>query len=310
MANVDSADQRIAISYLVAQGWTEAAARELLTRKREDPAQVAANQLGLLGWNKDEIARFIAGPEKAAKTAESLYRAVAGATADTRTAFASVLRQGGAGDVTIPDVKVSARKVTAKAKPTDLGALLAGFADLPANEQKRFLSLLTKEPPGGRESSSGKLPNPDVLYGPLIKGGVEAVTTALKKLLGTDSGGKTAGDGQGKKPSKGSGDRTSMDDKGKQPEPTGPSDTDDKEPSDTDDYEPSDTETNEPSDTDKAEITTEDDRSDLPDTDTDIGVIDAPDDDIDLPDQSEVDDSGAQPNDSSDSSPVDASEPD
>ena len=91
---------------------------------------------------------------------------------------------------------------------------------------------------------------------------------------------------------------------------TGPSDTDDKEPSDTDDYEPSDTETNEPSDTDKAEITTEDDRSDLPDTDTDIGVIDAPDDDIDLPDQSEVDDSGAQPNDSSDSSPVDASEPD
>ena len=220
--------------------------------------------------------------------------------------------------MTIPDVKVSARKVTAKAKPTDLGDLLAGFADLPPNEQKRFLSLLTKEPPGGRESSSGKLPNPDVLYGPLIKGGVEAVTTALKKLLGTDSGGKTAGDGQGKKPSKGSGDKTSMEDKGKQPEPTGPSDTDDKEPSDTDTKEPSDTDTKElsdtddkePSDTDKAEITTEDDRSDLPDTDTDIGVIDAPDDDIDLPDQSKGDDSGAQPNDSSDSSPVDASEPD
>jgi len=322
MANSDSAEQAIAVKYLVAQGWTEAAARELLSRKREDPAKITADQLGALGWSQDEIARFVGGPEKAAKTAEGLYRALAGAPSDTRAAFASILEQGGAGEISKPEVKVSSRKVAASPKQTDLAGLLTQFADLPQDQQKRFLSLLSTQE-GGTGSPKKKTASPDLGgYGPLIQGGVDAVTLALKKLLGTDSGGKGSGKGATKS-SEGGGKQGSMQDSDKSndgdsgvDDPDDPTGGGDKttgggsggdEPDETPE---GDTET--PADTDKAEIEFEDDRTDVPESDTDIGVIDySPDDDtLDLP-ESSTEDTGGAPATPPESTPsIDTSEPD
>lgn len=322
MANLDTADQKIALTYLVAQGWTEAAARELLSRKREDPAKITADQLGALGWTQDEIARFVGGPEKAAKTAEGLYRALAGAPSDTRAAFASILEQGGAGEISKPEVKVSSRKVAASPKQTDLAGLLTQFADLPQDQQKRFLSLLSTQE-GGTGSPKKKTASPDLGgYGPLIQGGVDAVTLALKKLLGTDSGGKGSGKGATKS-SEGGGKQGSMQDSDKSndggsgvDDPDDPTGGGDKttgggsggdEPDETPE---GDTET--PADTDKAEIEFEDDRTDVPESDTDIGVIDySPDDDtLDLP-ESSTEDTGGAPATPPESTPsIDTSEPD
>lgn len=338
MANSETAEQAIAVKYLVAQGWTEAAARELLTRKRDDPAKITADQLGALGWSKDEIARFIGGPAKAAKTAEGLYRALAGAPSDTRAAFNSILEQGGAGEVSKPEVNTSSRKVAASPKQTDLAGLLTQFTDLPPDQQKRFLSLLSSQG-GSTDTPKKKAPNIDLgVYGPLIQGGVDAVLLALKKLLGSDSGGKGGGKGPAKS-SEGGGKQGSTQDADPSEGDSGNTDpggghgVDNSEQSNgggsgvDDPDEPTDT----PEDTDKAEIEFDDDRSDLPDTDTDIGVIDyspedeglpetdtdigvieySPDDEVlDLPESSTDDNGGAPTTPPESGSSNDTSEPD
>lgn len=330
MANTDTAEAEIAVRYLVGQGWSEPAARELLGRKRQDPAKTTADQLRALGWSDAEILRFVSGPEKAAQTAESLYRNLAGASDDTKAAFDQILRQAGAGKVLAPDVKVDGRKVAPSTKKADLTTILSQFSALSADQQKRFLGLLAKEP-AGSTSPGKKTSDLDTIYGPLIKGGVDAVTVALKRILGEDSGGKAGGGkGSSKSPPKEKGSGNSdgegkgQDKEGK--EDSGGPDTEEGEETHDDDSDPTTT------DKDKAELPTTDDKSDVPEEgDTDIGVIDSPDDDksdvfdgdeegdtdigvIDTPDdKSDVFDGGDPPEpapaDSGDIAVLDASEP-
>lgn len=278
MAKTDTAEAEIAVRYLTGQGWSEAAARELLSRKRQDPATTTADQLRALGWSDAEILRFVSGPEKATQTAESLYRNLAGASDDTKAAFDQILRRAGAGEVTAPEVKVDTRKVTPSTKKADLATILSQFASLSQEQQRRFLGLLAKQPTTS-PSPGKKTTNPDTDYGPLIKGGIDAVTTALKRILGEDSGGKGGGGkGSSKSPPKEKvGGKSDTDGAGKDQEGkenSGGEGTDAGGDGSEDD---SDSPTR---DTDKAELPATDDKSDVPDEgDTDIGVIDSPDDD-------------------------------
>ena len=192
-----SEDHVTAVSYLVSKGWTSDQASQFLLGKVSTEEQVQS-YLASLGWTQGDIARLLAGPEKSHLTAESLYRKYAATPPSDQSALVGILKSAGASDVKTDSSTISGidSRQLKPDKPLDLNALLQQFAQLPEAQQKRFLALLDAQKPPKKDSTSASSSS-DVIYGPLIKGGVDAATLALKRLLEIGKGDKgTSGGSQ------------------------------------------------------------------------------------------------------------------
>lgn len=238
-------DADVALSYLLEQGWSEQAARQLLQRRTQATGNAGIEQQLLrIGWSPAEVRALLAGPPKRG-TAEGFLDRVKGSAPDVRAQFDEVLRQAGLGTLDLPATPGQ------PASGSSVSSLVKAFAALPQAQQLRLLGTI-RESGGKQTDSSG---SKDLSYLPIVKSGVEAITQIIKAI----------GKGGGEAPDKG----------GSKGPPAG----DDKPPvirdKDSEPFDNSDTDTAPP-------IVAEDDRSDvpsdsLPDSETDTGSTSEPD---------------------------------
>ena len=197
-------DELLAVEHLKGAGWSQAEIETILsgpdhpdapgTGRAASQAQVEAH-LRSLGWTDSDIARLLVGPEKSHLTAEAVYRQHAANPAEDQQALVKAMARAGAQKVQTDPSLLSGLDTAhlGAGTPTDVDQIIAQFADLPDVQKRRFLMLLESQKgdkaktakPEGSSSKKQESGN-DVL--PIVKGGLDLLSTTLKGLLGSSKG--------------------------------------------------------------------------------------------------------------------------
>ena len=200
-------DVQLTADFLQSLGWSQEDVAGILGGPAPaDSLPQAAAHLRSLGWTESEIARLLAGPDKSHLTAEALFQQHAANPAADQELLVKAMSKAGARKVN-PDPALLAGLDPAHLAPdtpSDVQQIITQFAALPDVQKQRFLLLLRQNEngnPAGSErpqkpsradpSDKGKKPSDSeggVL--PVVKGGLDVLSTALKGLLG---GSKSAG---------------------------------------------------------------------------------------------------------------------
>ena len=202
-----SRDEQVTADHLSDLGWSKAKiqtiiggpepADDLSSADTSSAAQAEAH-LRSLGWSQSDVARLLVGPDKAHLTAESLFRQHAANSVGDQNALVNALSQAGARNIKPDPALLGGLDIThlSPDTPADLDKIISQFAQLPDVQKQRFLLLLgsqkaNKKSPGVNPGSAGTGKGTtktsssagDAL--PVVKSGLDLLSTALKGLLGT-----------------------------------------------------------------------------------------------------------------------------
>ena len=199
-----SGDELLTAEHLKSAGWSQTEIQTILsgpghpdaptTGSAASQAQVEAH-LRALGWTNSDIARLLVGPEESHLTAESVFRQHAANPARHQEVLVKAMAQSGAKKVqTDPSLLAGIDAAhLGPGTPTDVEQIIARFAELPDVQKQRFLMLLNsqnqdKSKKANLDGSSKKSDaGSDIL--PIVKGGLDLLSTTLKELLGSTKGG-------------------------------------------------------------------------------------------------------------------------
>ena len=223
-APLPAGDEQITSDHLKSSGWSETEIQRILggppqsaepeSGKATSLAQTEAH-LRSLGWTQSDIARLLVGPEKSHLTAEALFRQHAANTETDQAALVRAMALAGAQNVQVDRALLEGLDAEHlnPDKPADFEQLISQFAALPDVQKQRFLLLLDSQKgnkgqpttPDGAPSKKGsgktdggtRKPASSLDEAlPVVKGGIDLLSTALKGLLNSTKGG-TAKKGKG-----------------------------------------------------------------------------------------------------------------